>query len=106
MAEDRADPLSDAEAEDHIMGVINGDIAYVPDEEDYQEDDVSSFLNLDGATDIVDDQEGEGRRKSGDEGTDIVDGGEPSTNDDLKFQVATTSGKIYIYIEPLVIQTY
>ena len=54
MADDRADLLRDADAEDHIMGVINGDIAYVPDEEDYQEEDVvSSFLNLDGGTDIV-----------------------------------------------------
>ena len=98
MADDRADPLRHADAEEHIMGIINGDIPYVPAEEDDQEEDVSSYLNLDG--------EGEGRRQSDDEGTDIVDGGQPSTNDDLELQVATTSGEVYIYIEPLVIQTY
>lgn len=108
MANDRADPLRnddvedhlirDDEAEDHIIGVINGEIPYVPDEDGQEEDVVSSFLNLDGGTEIVDDQEGEG--------TDIVDGGQPSTNDDLELQVATTSGEVYIYIEPLVIQTY
>lgn len=102
MADDRADPLRDDdvedhlirddEAEDHIIGIINGEIPYVPDEDGQEEDVVSSFLNLDG------DQEGEG--------TDIVDGGQPSTNDDLELQVATTSGEVYIYIEPLVIQTY
>ena len=97
MADDRADPLRDADAEAHMFGIIKSDIPYVPDEEDYQEDDVSSFLNLDGATDIVDDQEGEG--------ADTGDGGQPSTNDNLELQVATTSGEVYIYIEPLVIQT-
>lgn len=96
MADDRADPLRDDdvedhlirddEAEDHIIGIINGEIPYVPDEDGQEEDVVSSFLNLDG------DQEGEG--------------GQPSTNDDLELQVATTSGEVYIYIEPLVIQTY
>ena len=95
MADDRADPIRDADAEEHIMGIINGDIPYVPEED--EEEDVSSYLNLDG--------EGEGRQ--GDvEGTDIVDGGQPSTNDDLELQVATTSGEVYIYIEPLVIQIY
>ena len=98
MADDRADPIMenyDPEAEAHITAIINGDIPYVPEED--EEEDVSSYLNLDG--------EGEGRQ--GDvEGTDIVDGGQPSTNDDLELQVATTSGEVYIYIEPLVIQIY
>ena len=113
MADDRAEPLRDPEAERYLMGIINNEIPYVPGSEYEQEgegtdivdggegegmDVVSSFLNLDGGTDIVDDQEGEG--------TDIVDGGQPSTNDDLELQVATTSGEVYIYIEPLVIQTY
>lgn len=102
MADDRADPLRDDdvedhlirddEAEDHIIGIINGEIPYVPDEDGQEEDVVSSFLNLDGDQEV--------------EGTDIVDGGQPSTNDDLELQVATTSGEVYIYIEPLVIQTY
>ena len=43
MADDRADPLRDADAEAHMFGIIKGDIPYVPDEEDYQEEDVSSF---------------------------------------------------------------
>ncbi len=90
MADDRADPILDnydPEAEDHIMSIIKGDIPYVPAKED-EEEDVSSYLNLDG--------EGEGRQ--GDvEGTDIVDEGQPSTNDDLELQVATTSGEVYIY---------
>ena len=99
MADDRAEPLRDPEAERYLMGIINNEITYVPGSEYEQEEDVvSSFLNLDGGTEIVDDQEGEG--------TDIVDGGQPSTNDDLELQVATTSGEVYIYIEPLVIQTY
>ena len=34
MADDRADPLRDADAEEHIMGIINGDIPYVPAEKD------------------------------------------------------------------------
>ena len=95
MADDRAEPLRDPEAERYLMGIINNEIPYVLGSE---EDVVSSFLNLDGGTEIVDDQEGEG--------TDIVDEGQPSTNDDLELQVATTSGEVYIYIEPLVIQTY
>ena len=61
----------------------------MPAEED-EEEDVSSYLNLDG--------EGEG--------TGTVDGGQPSTNDDGDKQLATTSGEVYIYIEPLVIQIY
>jgi len=68
MADDRADPIRgnyDAEAEEHIFGIINGDIPYVPAEED-EEEDVSSYLNLDG--------EGEGHQQGDDEGTDTVDG--------------------------------
>lgn len=98
MADDRADPIRvnfDPEAEEHLFGMINGDILYVPVEED-EEEDVSSYLNL----------EGEGRQQGDDEGTDTVDGGQPSTNDDGDMQLATTSGEVYIYIEPLVIQTY
>ena len=95
MADDRAEPLRDPEAERYLMGIINNEIPYVPGSEyEQQEDVVSSYMNLDGD----DDREGEG--------TDIVDGGQPSTNDDLELQVATTSGEVYIYIEPLVIQTY
>ena len=97
MADDRVDPIRgnyDADAEEHIFGIINGDIPYVPAEED----EVSSYLNLDG--------EGEGRQQGDDEGTDIVDGGQPSTNNDGDMQLATTSGDVYIYIEPLVIQIY
>ena len=98
MADDRAEPLRDPEAERYLMGIINNEIPYVPGSEYEQgEDVVSSFLNLDG------DQEGDNQEG---EGTDIVDGGQPSTNDDLELQVATTSGEVYIYIEPLVIQTY
>ena len=98
MADDRDDPIMenyDPEAEAHINGIINSDIPYVPPED--EEDDVSSYLNLDG--------EGEGRQGD-DEGMDIVDGGQTSTNDDLELQLATTSGEVYIYIEPLVIQIY
>ena len=50
MADDRADPIManyDPEAEEHIMGLINGDILYVPTEQD-EEEDISSYLNLDG----------------------------------------------------------
>ena len=98
MADDRAEPLRDPEAERYLMGIINNEIPYVPGSEYEQEEDVvSSFLNLDG------DQEGDNQEG---EGTDIVDGGQPSTNDDLELQVATTSSEVYIYIEPLVIQTY
>ena len=96
MADDRTEPLRDPEAERYLMGIIDNEIPYVPGSEDEQQEDdaVSSYLNLAGD----DDQEGEG--------TDIVDGGQPSTTDDLELQVATTSGEVYIYIEPLVIQTY
>ena len=100
MADDRADPIRgnyDAEAEEHIFGIIKGDIPYVPAEED-EEEDVSSYLNLDG--------EGEGHQQGDDEGTDTIDGGQPSTNNDGDMQLATTSGEVYIYIEPLVIQIY
>ena len=98
MADDRTEPLRDPEAERYLMGIINNEIPYVPGSEYEQEEDiVSSFLNLDG------DQEGDNQEG---EGTDIVDGGQPSTNDDLELQVATTFGEVYIYIEPLVIQTY
>ncbi|KAK1652061.1 hypothetical protein QYE76_069866 [Lolium multiflorum] len=48
MADDRADPILDnydPDAEDHMFGIINGDIPYVPTG---QEDDISSYLNLDG----------------------------------------------------------
>ena len=92
MADDRVVSFREnynAEAEEHLFGIINGDITYEPAEED-EEEDISSYLNLDG--------EGEG--------TDTVDGGQPSTNNDGDMQVATTSGEVYIYIEPLVIQTY
>ncbi|XP_073367561.1 uncharacterized protein [Aegilops tauschii subsp. strangulata] len=86
MADDRTEPLRDPEAERYLMGIINNEIPYVPGSEyEQQEDVVSSYLNLDGGTEIVDDQEGEG--------TDIVDGGQPSTTDDLELQVATTSGE-------------
>ena len=95
MADDRAEPLRDPEAKRYLMGIINNEIPYMPGSEyEQQEDVVSSYMNLDGD----DDREGEG--------TDIVDGGQPSTTDDLELQVATTSGEVYIYIEPLVIQTY
>ena len=98
MADDRTEPLRDPEAERYLMGIINNEIPYVPGSEYEQEEDVvSSFLNLDG------DQEGDNQEG---EGMDIVDGGQPSTNDDLELQVDTTSGEVYIYIEPLVIQTY
>ena len=94
MADDR-DPILenyDPEAEAHINGIINGDIPYVPPED--EEDDVSSYLNLDG--------EGEGEGQ----GMDIETfAGGQTTNNDLELQ-ATTSGEVYIYIEPLVIQTY
>ena len=104
MADDRADPIRDnynSEAEAHLFGIINGDILYVPPQED-EEDDISSYLNLGG--------EDEGRQRGDDEGTGTVDGGEPSTNTsgDVDKQLAiTTFGEVYIYIEPqLVIQIY
>jgi hypothetical protein len=93
MADDRADPILDnydPDAEDHMFGIIKGDILYVPTGE--EEDDISSYLNLEG--------EDEGRRQQAD------DAEETSINDDLQLEVATTSGaEVYIYIEPLVIQT-
>src|SRR3954466_1993619 len=91
MADDRTEPLRDPEAERYLMGIINNEIPYVPGSEyEQQEYVVPSYLNLDGD----DDQEGEG--------TDIVDGGQPSTTDDLELQVATTtSGEVYIYIKSL-----
>ena len=84
MADDRADPILanyDPDAEDHMFGIIKGDILYVPTGQ--EEDDISSYLNLDG--------EDEGRRQQDDaEGTTI--------NDDLELEVATTSGaEVYIY---------
>jgi hypothetical protein len=93
MAGDRADPIMDnydQEAEEHLFGIIKGDIVYVPTEQD-EEEDISSYLNLDGQ----------------DEGRQQDDGEETSINDDLQLQVATSSGaEVYIYILPLVIQTY
>src|SRR4051812_1064712 len=93
MADDRADPILDnydPDGEAHMFGIINGDIVYVPTGQE-EEDDISSYLNLDG--------EDEGRRQQD-------DAEETSINDDLEMEVATTSGaKVYIYIEPLVIQT-
>ena len=92
MADDRADPIMDnydQEVEEQIFGIIKGDIPYVPTEQD--EEDISSYLNLDGQ----------------DEGRQQDDGKETSINDDLQLQVATSSGaEVYIYILPLVIQTY
>ena len=92
MADDRAEPLRDPEAERYLMGIINNEIPYVPGSEyEQQEDVVSSYLNLDG--------EDEGRRQQD-------DAEQTSINDDLQMEVATTSGaEVYIYIEPLVIQT-
>ncbi|KAK1611409.1 hypothetical protein QYE76_035082 [Lolium multiflorum] len=90
MADDRADPIRDnynPEAEAHLFGIINGDILYVPAEEE-EEEDISSYLNLGG--------EDEGRQRGDDEGTCTVDGGQPSTNTsgDVDKQLAiTTSGK-------------
>ena len=47
MADDRAEPLRDPEAERYLMGIINNEIPYVPGSEYEQvEDVVSSFLNL------------------------------------------------------------
>ena len=92
MADDRADPIMenyDQEIEEQLFGIIKGDIPYVPTEQD--EEDISSYLNLDGQ----------------DEGRQQDDGEETSINDDLQLQVATSSGaEVYIYILPLVIQTY
>ena len=91
MADDR-DPILDnydPEAEAHINGIINGDIPYVPPED--EEDDVSSYLNLD--------DEGEGFGQ----GMDIETFAGRQTNNDPELQT-TTSGEVYIYTEPLVIQ--
>jgi len=92
MADDRADPILDnydPDLEEHMFGIIKGDILYVPTGQ--EEDDISSYLNLEG--------EDEGRRQQD-------DAEETSINDDLQLEVATTSGaEVYIYIEPLVIQT-
>ena len=92
MADDRADPILDnydPDAEDHMFGIIKGDILFVPTGE--EEDDISSYLNLEG--------EDEGRRQQD-------DAEETTINDDLQLEVATTSvAEVYIYIEPLVIQT-
>ena len=47
MADDRADPIMDnydPDAEDHMFGIIKGDILYVPTGQ--EEDDISSYLNL------------------------------------------------------------
>ena len=92
MADDRVDPIManyDSVAEERIFDIIKGDVIYVPTEQD-EEDDISSYLNLDGQ----------------DEGRQQDDAEQTSINDDLQLQVATTSGEVYIYIEPLVIQTY
>ena len=84
MADDRADPIManyDPDAEEHIMDIINGDVPYVPTEQD-EEDDISSYLNLDGQ----------------DEGRQQDDAEQTSINDDLQLEVATTSGaEVYIY---------
>ena len=49
MADARAEPLRDPEAERYLMGIINNEIPYVPGSEYEQEEDVvSSFLNLEG----------------------------------------------------------
>ena len=84
MADDRADPIMDnydPDGEAHMFGIINGDILYVPTGE--EEDDISSYLNLDG--------EDEGRRQQD-------DAEQTSINDDLQMEVATTSGaEVYIY---------
>jgi len=49
MADDRTEPLRDPEAERYLMGIINNEIPYVPGSEDEQQEDdvVSSYLNLD-----------------------------------------------------------
>ncbi|KAK1629274.1 hypothetical protein QYE76_003589 [Lolium multiflorum] len=64
----------DPEIEEQLFGIIKGDIPYVPTEQD--EEDISSYLNLDGQ----------------DEGRQQDDGEETSINDDLQLQVATSSG--------------
>ena len=85
MADDRADPILDnydPDVEEHMFGIIKGDILYVPTGQ--EEDDISSYLNLEG--------EDEGRRQQAD------DAEETSINDDLQLEVATTSGaEVYIY---------
>ena len=88
MADDRADPITanyDPEAEEHIFGLTNGDILYVPTDQD--EEEISSYLNLDG--------EDEGRQQD--------DAEQTSINDDLQLEVPTTSGaEVYIYMGFLV----
>ena len=83
MADDRADPIMDnydPDGEAHMFGIINGDILYVPTGQ--EEDDISSYLNLDG--------EDEGRRQQD-------DAEQTSINDDLQMEVATTSGaEVYV----------
>ena len=85
MADDRADPILDnydPDLEEHMFGIIKGDILYVPTGQ--EEDDISSYLNLE--------CEDEGRRQQAD------DAEETSINDDLQLEVATTSGaEVYIY---------
>jgi hypothetical protein len=68
----------DREAEAHINGIINGDIPYMPPE--YEEEDVYSYLNLDG----------EGEVEGDDQGMDI--------------ETFAGGRGICIYIEPLVMQ--
>ena len=84
MADDRVDPIManyDSEAEERIFDIIKGDVIYVPTEQD-EEDDISSYLNLDGQ----------------DEGRQQDDAEQTSINDDLQLEVATTSGaEVYIY---------
>ena len=84
MADDRVDPIManyDSEAEERVFDIIKGDVIYVPTEQD-EEDDISSYLNLDGQ----------------DEGRQQDDAEQTSINDDLQLEVATTSGaEVYIY---------
>ncbi len=84
MADDRVDPIManyDSVAEERIFDIIKGDVIYVPTEQD-EEDDISSYLNLDGQ----------------DEGRQQDDAEQTSINDDLQLEVATTSGaEVYIY---------
>jgi hypothetical protein len=80
---DGRDPILDGydpAAEEHINGIIRGDIPYVPPVD--EEDNVSSYLNLD--------DEGEGQ------GMDIEMFAGGQTNNDPELQT-NTSGKVYIY---------
>ena len=93
MADDRADPIMDnydPDGEAHMFGIINGDILYVPTGQ--EEDDISSYLNLDG--------EDEGRRQQ-DDAEQNVDKRRSSNGSSNHLR----RRGIYIYIEPLVIQT-